>query len=164
MTMRSLYCMRAAALAMLGGLLAGCATTAPAPVDREAIAPVAEAWLEAAGRKDADGIAALYTADALMLGPNRPAVSGRDGIRAWFVALPNFTRMATTLAEVEGRGDLAVARYTFEMTLELPGIPPIEERGKILQVLRQQPDGRWLIWRESFSSDTPRTAPPPHQP
>jgi ketosteroid isomerase-like protein len=49
------------------------------------------------------------------------------------------------------------------MTLELPGIPPIEERGKILQVLRQQPDGRWLIWRESFSADTPRSAPPPRQ-
>jgi uncharacterized protein (TIGR02246 family) len=160
MTMRN-----AVLVTMAGLLLAACASTAPAPVGREAIAPVAEAWLEAAGRKDADGIAALYTTDALMLGPNRPAVSGRDGIRAWFVALPNFTRMATTLAEVEGRGDLAVARYTFEMTLELPGIPPIEERGKILQVLRQQPDGRWLIWRESFSADTSRQpGPPPRQP
>jgi uncharacterized protein (TIGR02246 family) len=164
MTMRILDCVRPAALALTGGLLAGCATTTPAPVDRAAVAPVAAAWLEAADRKDADGVAALYTTDAMLLGPNRPAVVGRDGIRAWFVALPNFTRMATTLAEVEGRGDLAVARYTFEMTLELPGIPPIEERGKILQVLRQQPDGRWLIWRESFSADTPRGPPPPRQP
>lgn len=165
MTMRRNNPLRGAALAVMAGLLAACATTAPAPVGRDAIAPVAEAWLEAAGRKDADGIAALYATDALLLGPNRPAVSGRDGIRAWFVALPNFTRMATTLAEVEGRGDLAVARYTFAMTLELPGVPPIEERGKILQVLRQQPDGRWLIWRESFSSDSPRPpGPPPRQP
>lgn len=153
-------CPRFTGVLAVAGLLAGCATMAPAPVTRATIAPVAEAWLGAAARKDADGVAALYTTDAMLLGPNRPAVSGRDGIRAWFVALPNFTRMATTLAEVEGRGDLAVARYTFEMTLELPGIPPIEERGKILQVLRQQPDGRWLIWRESFSADTPRSPPP----
>jgi uncharacterized protein (TIGR02246 family) len=164
MTMRRINPLRATALAVTAGLLAACATTPPAPVGREAIAPVAEAWLAAAGRKDAEGVAALYTTDAMLLGPNRPAVIGRDGIRDWFVALPNFTRMATTLAEVDGRGDLAVARYTFAMTLELPGIPPIEERGKILQVLRQQPDGRWLIWRESFSADTPRGPPPPRQP
>ena len=143
-------------------VLGGCTLGGNRPLtgaEADAIARVASAWLEAAARKDADGIAALYTPDALLLGPNRPAVSGRDGIRAWFAALPDFARMATTLAEVEGRGDLAVARSTFAMTLALPGRPPIEERGKILQVLRRQPDGSWLIWRESFSSDTPRPAP-----
>jgi uncharacterized protein (TIGR02246 family) len=161
MTMRTRTVRRAAAVVLVAAWLSGCAAIAPVSVSREAVAPVAEAWLEAAARKDADGVAALYTTDALLLGPNRPAVSGRDGIRDWFAALPNFTRMTTTLAEVEGRGDLAVARYTFAMTLELPGRPPIEERGKILQVLRRQPDGRWLIWRESFNADTPRPPGPP---
>jgi uncharacterized protein (TIGR02246 family) len=139
--------------------LAGCAARPPAPLTQpatDAVAAVAAAWLDAAGRRDADAVAALYTPDALLMSPNRPIVSGREGVRDWFAALPNFTRMTTTLAEVEGRDDLAVARSTFAMTLELPGRPPINERGKILQVLRRQPDGRWLIWRESFSSDTPR--------
>lgn len=144
--------------------LAACAhqpTAGLAPADSAAIVGVAEAWMAAAARRDADAIAALYTPDALLLSPNRPVISGRDGIRAWFLALPAFSKMATDTVEVEGRADLAVARATFAMTLPLPGRPAIEERGKILQVLRRQPDGRWLIWRESFSSDTPRPPPPP---
>jgi uncharacterized protein (TIGR02246 family) len=146
------------ALLRAGGALRPPAARAPA--DRAAIVGVAEAWMAAAARRDADAIAGLYTADALLLPPNRPAVSGRDGIRAWFLALPAFSRMATDTVEIDGRADLAVARATFAMTLPLPGQPAIEERGKILQVLRRQPDGRWLIWRESFSSDTPRPPPP----
>jgi uncharacterized protein (TIGR02246 family) len=149
-----------AAAAWLAGC-AGSAATGLAPADRAAITGVAAAWLDAAARNDATAVAALYTPDALLLSPNRPAIAGRDGIRAWFAALPRFARMTTDLAEVDGRGDLAVARATFAMTLALPGRPPVEERGKILQVLRRQPDGRWLIWRESFSSDTPR---PPANP
>jgi uncharacterized protein (TIGR02246 family) len=141
--------------------LVGCAAGPPAPLpatETAAVGRVAAEWLAAAARKDADAVAALYTPDALLMSPNRPVISGREGVRDWFAALPDFTRMATTLVEVEGRGDLAVTRSTFAMTLELPGRPAINERGKILQVLRRQPDGRWLIWRESFSSDTPRPA------
>ena len=148
-----------ATAAFLTLALTACATR-PAgglsAADEGAIEDVSRAWLAAAARKDADGVAALYTEDAMVMSPNQPVISSRPGVRDWFAALPNFTSMSTTVAEIEGRDDLAMTRLTFEMTLEIPNRPLIRERGKILQVLRRQADGRWLIWRESFSSDSPR--------
>ena len=69
--------------------------------------------------------------------------------------------MDSTVTEITGGGDVALVRGHFEMTLALPGAAaPIEERGKFLDGWRRQPDGRWLIWRSSFSANHPRPPPP----
>jgi uncharacterized protein (TIGR02246 family) len=148
-----------ALLIVLSLTLTACATRPTgglSAADTAAIEGVSSAWLAAAARKDADAVARLYAEDAAVMSPNRPIISNRPGVRDWFAGLPNFASMSTSVAEIEGRNDLAMARLAFVMTLQIPGRPLIEERGKILQVLRRQPDGSWLIWRESFSSDSPR--------
>ena len=42
-----------------------------------------------------------------------------------------------------------------------PGSPgPVKDSGKFVTVLRRQPDGRWLVAVDMFSSDLPAALPP----
>ena len=61
---------------------------------------------------------------------------------------------------VEGREDLAYVLGTYTMTIAPPGAPgPVKDSGKFVTVLRRQPDGRWLVAVDMFSSDLPAVSP-----
>ena len=111
---------------------------------------------------DAEGLAALFTEDAVALGPGQPPVRGIEAIRA------GLRRMVASL-------DLEVLDYeeTFEETLlfgdtaiewgriegtERPrgGVEVSTSRVHVMRILRRQPDGSWRIHRTIYA---PSAAP-----
>ena len=67
-----------------------------------------------------------------------------------------------TSSDVTVSGDLAVARYTGELTITpKAGGAPVTERLKGIHVMKRQPDGSWKIAQDVWNSDAPAGPPPP---
>ncbi len=144
-------------LAVLSVSLAACAGGAASLSDADiaAIEEVSESFAAAANANDWGGVAALYTEDAVLMPPNGPAVQGRADIEAFFAAFPPFSGFTLNPVEIDGRGDLAFVRGTFSMTIEMEGMPAVQETGKYIEIRRKQEDGSWLLAVDTFNSDTP---------
>lgn len=124
--------------------------------DHDANVALVRTWTSRFLARDFEGLAAIYTEGAVLLPPNEPELSGRVRIRAWFGNAPSVASYEPTIAQVEVRGDLAVARGSYAMTFTPKGASaPVTDRGKWLEVRRKQPDGRWLIAVDIFNSSVP---------
>jgi ketosteroid isomerase-like protein len=98
--------------------------------------------------------------------PDEPAVHGRDAMRKWAETV--FSQMTMsgryTSSDVTVSGDLAVVRYTGEITMTpKAGGRPATEHIKGIHVMKRQPDGSWKIAQDVWNSDAP-PAPPPSTP
>jgi uncharacterized protein (TIGR02246 family) len=158
-----------ALFALAGTVVAACRPAAPAAADRAAapleaadvaaIRGVDSAFATAAEAGSAESMAAQYAPDASLLPPNANAIDGRDAIQKFWGGLLGAYRVeiAVVADEVEGRGDLAYARghYTLKGTPRSAGPPPLDDRGKFLEVLRRQPDGTWRYAVDMYNSDLP---------
>ena len=124
---------------------------------------VTEAFAKAALARDWAAMAALYVDDAVLNPPNSPGVKGRAAIRAWMEqSFPPLTSFKATNVKVDGQGDLAYVLGVYSMTIAPPGAPaPINDTGKYVEIRRKQPDGKWLIAVDMFSSDLPAPSPAP---
>ena len=143
-------------------LAAGCAAPpeeeAPAPeVDpvaenNAALSELAAKYLQAMNRGDADGLAVLYTEDAIRMQTNSKAKVGRDAIRLFAAADYADTNwdMQLRVDESEYSGDLAFVRGTYALSVSPKDAPSqiYQEVGKWMDVMRRQEDGSWLIARE----------------
>ena len=116
--------------------------------------------MKAALAKDFATWAALFLEDAVVNPPNELAVKGREAIRAWLEKFPPITEFKLNNVKVEGCEDLAYVLGTYTMTIAPFGLPgPVKDSGKFVTVLRRQPDGRWLVAVDMFSSDLPAVPP-----
>jgi uncharacterized protein (TIGR02246 family) len=121
---------------------------------------VTEAFVKAALARNWAAVAGLYVDDAVLNPPNNPSVKGRAAIKAWLENFPPLTSFKTTNLKVDGQGDLAYVLGVYSMTIAPPGAPaPINDTGKYVEIRRKQPDGKWLIAVDMFSSDVPAPAP-----
>ncbi len=139
-------------------LLAGCGPSSPAPLsqaDTAAIEAVTDAFVTAMQKGDWDAASMTYAQDAILLPPNSEAVTGRAAIRQYLSGFPPVTRFEIKNLEVQGAGDVAVARGTYVMTLQPPGMPPIEDHGKYIDTRKKQADGTWLYQWDIFNSSVP---------
>jgi ketosteroid isomerase-like protein len=95
--------------------------------------------------------------DFVMLPPNNPAIKGRAAFEEWFTSMVvDFTECNYQFDLVEGYGDLAYATATYTETFSLAGVEnPVYDEGKILMILRKQPDGSWLFSTWMWASDLP---------
>jgi uncharacterized protein (TIGR02246 family) len=149
-------------------VVAACARPAPeaGPLTDEDIAAIKDLGerqvVEALLAEDFAAFAAMFTEDAVRMPPNEPLHQGRAAIEAW--ATQNWGPLTTTeftqeALEIAGRGELAYVRGTYSATVEVPGVSePITEVGKMLAILRKQPDGSWLLSHAIYNADAP---PPP---
>lgn len=155
--------MKTLALASLSALVAvGCTQPVPtqlAPEDVTAIEASAAAFAEAVNAADWDALAALYTEDAMLMPPNEEAVEGRAAIRDWFAAFPPLASFALEAVEIEGVGDLAYVRGTYQLEISM-GDQNVSDRGKYVEIRREQEDGSWLMAVDIFNSDLPATPAP----
>jgi ketosteroid isomerase-like protein len=152
---------------LMGALLiAGCGPRAPASLsdqDRAAIQKGEADFAASMIAKDYAKVAASYTADAVVMPANGPAVTGRAAIEQLLGTFPPLTAFTLNSAEIEGVGDLAYQRGTYLMTFALPAGGTASDSGKYLEIRRRQADGSWLITRDIWNSDipAPEPAPPP---
>ena len=160
------------ALAGLTIMLGACGSNSPA-VDKIAIEKsvndVEKGMRKAANDKDAAAFAANFVADAVMMTPGKPPMSGQDAIRAGIKALlsdPNFkVDFATDRVEVADSGEMAATRGSYTLTLTDPATQkPINDKGSYMTVFRKQKDGAWKAVLDSDVSEIPPTAPPMSKP
>jgi uncharacterized protein (TIGR02246 family) len=104
-----------------------------------------EAWL------------ALFTEDVVMMPANEPTVTGKDAVRAWGQPLFEGFDIEETQSpeelEIAGGWAFTVTTFTFQATPHEGGDTTVES-GRIMWIMRRQPDGGWkaarLIWNSDF--------------
>lgn len=139
--------------------MAGCQQGA-APLseaDVAAIKAVGPALDEAALAENWNAVGAMFATDALIMSPNMQAYQGRTTMLEFVESAElAFTRHIIEFTEVDGYGDLAYARGIYDETFSMGGSEElIADAGKLLAILRKQPDGSWLIIRWITNSDLP---------
>jgi uncharacterized protein (TIGR02246 family) len=101
---------------------------------------------EAMNRGDLDAAAALYEPEAVLVDQPGKAAHGDDRIRE---ALREFLGLRPTLIITASRvfeaGDLVLYLGRWRLTGIGPDGAPVTMHGESADVLRRQPDGRWLI-------------------
>ena len=159
--------MRIASLVVSAALLcsaAGCAKPANAGLsdaDKAAIEAQEQFFAKQMASGDVAGVMkSYYAADAVVLAPNAPAVTGAAAIEALFKSMGSVGRMTMTTDEVAGMGDLAYVRGRYAMTFTPAGMAAMSDSGKYLEIFKKQADGTWKNYRDMFSSDVPLPAAP----
>lgn len=146
--------------------LAACAkSNAPAAADtaadKAAIDAVEVAFYKGFNAGDAAAVADLYAEDAVLNAPGIPALRGKALIREFFVkdaaqaAAAGHTEGDGAETEVGVSGDLAWRWGTYKIT-DKSGATV--DAGKYITVFQRR-DGKWLIFRDTWNSDTAPAAP-----
>ena len=129
-----------------------------------AIRALDEQWSAAAAKNDVDATVSFYAPDAVLLAANAPIVKDPKGIRdIWGGLLGPNTALSwkVTKVEVAKSGDLGYLYGTYELTLkDIAGGQPTYETGKLVEIWRKQPDGKWKCIVDTYNSDTPLPTPP----
>ena len=140
-------------------LFSACSQKVNDPADVQAIKDTQPTFDKAWNAGNAEAVASgFYTADATKMEPNKPAVVGRDAIRALLQKYSDqFSQEGRNVAEdVRVSGDLAVARGTFEGKENLKaGGYSAQFKGKWITAFQRQPDGSWKAFWDIYNSDLP---------
>ena len=152
------------------GALGACArVTAPAPAPQDTAADEAKIradlplWFEHYNNGNADGVAAQYAEDAVLMPPNAPGQTGRAAIRTFIAADSAKTKAAglmlknTAITAVGVSGDVGWMSGTFAV-VDAKGTTL--DTGKYLSVHRRA-NGAWLYVRDIWNMDTEPPPPPP---
>ena len=99
------------------------------------------------------------TDDAVIMPPNEPKIGGKEAIRSWiesfFAPFKNY-HLICSLEEVQVEGNWAFILGQYRLTLTpKAGGEVIDNIGKFIDILEQQPNGDWKLAREIFNSDKP---------
>lgn len=145
-----------AAVAACFLLCAGCATSGSAPGSRsdieaqQDIQDMHSALLKAYNAKDAVGVAALYTDDAVLMPPNLATVKSKIAVEDFMrqMLVPPMTGMLLNYTETNICGNNAYS-YGYYTMLGANGVTV--DRGKFVEILRN--DGGWKISRDIWNSD-----------
>lgn len=113
-------------------------------------------YMAAQDAGDPDGCVSFWSEDGVLMPPNAPSVSGRQALRAWYEeAFKQFEfKFTIEYEQAEETGDWAFARGRYSGSI-IPraGGEAIQDRGKILEVLKRQADGTWKMASHMWSSD-----------
>jgi uncharacterized protein (TIGR02246 family) len=108
-------------------------------------------------RRDAAGIAALYTADGELLPPNSDFVRGTEAIAAFWghVLTLGVEEANLETIELETHGDTAIEKGRYALKV---GGGMVADEGKYLVVWKQR-GGAWKLHRDIWSTNQPAPAP-----
>ncbi len=136
--------------------IAACTTAAPdTAADEAALRAAAPQWWDRYNAGDADGVAALYAEDAIVMAPGVPAAVGRPAIREFladdiaFAKLAGITLVGGEVTSVGAGGDHGWVSGSYSAT-DASGATV--DNGKYLS-LYQRANGEWLIIRDIWNSD-----------
>lgn len=135
-------------LSFLAGLSMAAAASDPAAAQPGVANPrdAAAVFVSATEAGDADRIAALYAADAIMLAPGLAPIAGRDAIKATFVR--NFglgqNRIAFTSVRTETGSDRAATYWEWKSEITGQSGAVVKLNGRSLVYFKKEGDG-WVI-------------------
>ena len=131
-----------------------------ASADMEAINTLHHRDAEASKKWDIDTLASLWTDDLVTLSQGEAPLIGKDANRASILKLRDESRdlqitdYALSFTEVKVVGDWAFEWGTYSGTVKpLAGGEPILTTGKVMRVLKKDPDGFWKIARAMYDVD-----------
>ncbi len=105
--------------------------------------------------KDAAGVAAHYTEDAVAFPPNENRIAGRDNIQKMWQGWIDggLTDLTLKAVEVEESGDLAYEEGLY--SVKIPGTDgkTTEEVGKYIVVWKKGADGQWRLHRDIWNAN-----------
>ncbi len=145
--------MRRAVFVLLCPLAIGAVGSARAETASEAIASANRQFMTAFNGGDANAVAAMYAADAMVLPPDEADVRGRDAIgRYWKAAIDaGVKNLVLESTDIEGSGGYAYEVGTAKMSIPKPegGLQPIS--AKYVVVWHQTGDGHWALYRDIWN-------------
>ncbi|MBI1344571.1 MAG: DUF4440 domain-containing protein [Terrimonas sp.] len=106
--------------------------------------------------KDAVAAANCYTEDATILPPNEAPVTGRANIRQYWegaIAAGAFDVAVATLS-TGSNGDLGYEVGRFQMSTKDSSGKVMTERGKYIELLKRDKDGKWRSTHGIWNTDT----------
>jgi len=106
--------------------------------------------------KDAKAAAALYTEDAVLIPPGEALVRGREAIEQYWrgaIESGGVRDVSVETMDALSSGSLGYETGSFVLSANGPDGEAVVERGRYIELLRREPDGRWLsthgIWNTS---------------
>ncbi|MEP7212983.1 MAG: DUF4440 domain-containing protein [Acidobacteriota bacterium] len=116
------------------------------------------AWSAAAGKKDADAVAAFMTADGATLPPNEPAAKGTEAVKKGWAGIlglkdVNISWQPTTV-QVADSGEIGYTSGIYSLSFTDPKGAKINDTGKYLEVWKKV-DGKWKCHLDMYNSDIP---------
>lgn len=129
--------------------------------ERELIAAIEEEIRAAYQAGDAEAVAARYTEDAILFGPDNPPLEGRAAIaevyRGFFASATAELHNEIDEIEVLADGWAYVRGRLRVRSTPKDGGPADQRTGKYLAIARRGPDGVWRFARDLFALDSPET-------
>jgi uncharacterized protein (TIGR02246 family) len=117
--------------------------------DEHAIRELVDDWMAASKARDTEKVLTLMADDVLFTVPGQEPF-GKEAFRAMSAATQGMQMDgAADIRELEIRGDWAWLRNYIEVTVTPPGGEPLRRSGYTLSILRKEPDGRWVLFRDA---------------
>jgi uncharacterized protein (TIGR02246 family) len=117
--------------------------------DERAIRDLVSAWMKASETRDIDTVLSLMADDVIFTVPGREPFD-KDVFRAGSEAMKNVRLTETSdIQEIKILGDWAFIRNYIEITIMPPDSEAMLRKGYTLSILRKQPDGNWVLWRDA---------------
>lgn len=117
--------------------------------DERAIRDLVATWMKASEAGDAQTVLSLMADDVIFTVPGREPF-GKDAFRAASETMKNIRMTGTSdIREIKVLGDWAYIRNYIEITITPPGGDATRRSGYTLSILRKQPDGKWVLWRDA---------------
>jgi ketosteroid isomerase-like protein len=136
----------------------------PVETDRAAIERLHQQDMAAAKNWDIETLASLWTDDIIVLSPDSPPTIGKEAARAQLMQMKEQSRdlliddYRLDFKEVIITGDWAHEWGYFSGTVRpRVGGDSTTTGGKMMRVLRRQPDGSWKVARAMYFNDSQET-------
>jgi uncharacterized protein (TIGR02246 family) len=120
--------------------------------DEQAIRDLVDAWMRATRAGDLDRVLGMIAEDVVFLAAGRPPMRGREAFAAASRAMEGKVTIdgRADIQEVRVFGDWAYCWNQLTITVRpTDGGAPTERSGPALSILRRNPDGRWVIFRDA---------------
>ncbi len=129
--------------------------------DVAAIQALVQAWGAAAEAGDVAGMLAKYSDNIVQMPPDAPANRGKQAVEEYYRRGFELFSVEVTWP-VEGTEEIIVADgWAFHVSEYIQWFTPKaggeknEVRGKIIEILQQQPNGSWKFAREIWNRNSP---------
>ncbi|MBT8397627.1 MAG: nuclear transport factor 2 family protein [Gemmatimonadetes bacterium] len=122
--------------------------------DKETIRHLLEdVWVEGCVRQEWDRCLGIMSEDYVYMIPDQPALRGKAEAQAFFEGFPTISRMSQSIETVGGTRELAVARGTYALSMDVDGTE-VSGTGKFLSTATLKND-KWVFTSACFNWDAP---------
>ena len=120
--------------------------------DEQSIRELIAEWQKAAAAGDLSKLLTLMAEDVVFYVVGQPPMRGREAFAAGFRAAVQHFRIESTatIEEIQVIGNFAhLANYLTVTMTPLQGGSSMRRSGYTLTIMRKEPDGRWVLYRDA---------------